>query len=71
MRVFVTGASGFIGSAVSGALARAGIVHEVYLLPANDHGFDVNWGGFGTQIARARIEAFLRNTNGQTEGPST
>ncbi len=28
-------------------------------LPANDHGFDVNWGGFGTQIARAKIKDFL------------
>lgn len=25
-----------------------------------DHGFDVNWGGFGNQVARARIERFLR-----------
>ena len=42
------------------ALSKAGVVHETYLLPANDHGFDVNWGGFGTQIARAKIEQFLQ-----------
>jgi len=41
------------------ALTRAGVVHENILLPGNDHGFDVNWGGFGTQIARARIKDFL------------
>jgi acetyl esterase/lipase len=42
------------------ALTRAGIAHETVLLPATDHGFDFNWGAFGTQIARARIESFLR-----------
>jgi acetyl esterase/lipase len=42
------------------ALARAGVYHESYLLPATDHGFDFNWGGFGTQIARAKLEHFLR-----------
>ncbi len=42
------------------ALTRAGIAHATYLLPATDHGFDVNWSGFGTQIARATIERFLR-----------
>jgi acetyl esterase/lipase len=41
------------------ALTRARVPHETYLLPATDHGFDVNWGGFATQIARAKIRAFL------------
>jgi acetyl esterase/lipase len=41
------------------ALAKAGVPHETYFLPANDHGFDANWGGFGTQIARAAIDRFL------------
>ena len=41
------------------ALARAGVAHETYLLPASDHVFDANWGGFATQIARARIKDFL------------
>lgn len=42
------------------ALSNANVPHEVYLLPANDHGFDVNWGGLGTQIARAKIRSFLK-----------
>ena len=42
------------------ALTRAGVAHETDLLPGNDHGFDVNWGGFGTQFARDKIKAFLQ-----------
>ena len=42
------------------ALGEAGVPHETVLLPANDHGFDANWGGFGTQIARAKIADFLQ-----------
>jgi acetyl esterase/lipase len=45
--------------ALDAALTRAGVAHETVLLPGNDHAFDVNWGGFGTQLARARIERFL------------
>lgn len=41
------------------ALLRAGVPHETYLIPATDHGFDVNWGGFATQIARAKVREFL------------
>ncbi len=41
------------------ALAKAGVPHETYVLPANDHGFDVNWGGFGTQVVRVKITHFL------------
>jgi len=41
------------------ALTKAGVLHEMIVLPANDHGFDVNWGGFGTQIARVKIKQFL------------
>ena len=41
------------------ALRAAGVPHESWLLPATDHAFDLNWGGFATQIARAKIEAFL------------
>lgn len=41
------------------ALTKVGVPHEMYLLPGNDHGFDTNWGGFGTQIARAKISQFL------------
>jgi acetyl esterase/lipase len=42
------------------ALARAGVYHETYLLPGTDHGFDLNWGGFGAQIARAKLKLFLQ-----------
>ncbi len=42
------------------ALARAGVYRETYLLPATDHGFDLNWGGFGTQIAREKLKDFLQ-----------
>jgi len=41
------------------AMKKTGAIHEMYLLPANDHAFDMNWGGFATQIARAKIRAFL------------
>lgn len=41
-------------------LTKAGAVQEMYLLPGNDHGFDVNWGGFGAQVARTKIEQFLQ-----------
>jgi acetyl esterase/lipase len=46
-------------TALDGALTAAGVAHETVLLPGNDHAFDLNWGGFGTQVARARIERFL------------
>lgn len=42
------------------AMRRAGATSETYLLPATDHGFDVNWGGFATQFTRAKIADFLR-----------
>lgn len=42
------------------ALRKAGVPHELVVLPANDHAFDVNWGGFGTQVARDRVKAFLQ-----------
>jgi acetyl esterase/lipase len=42
------------------ALAQAGVPHDTYLLPATDHAFDLNWGGFATQIARAKIRQFLQ-----------
>ena len=50
--------------ALQRAIDGAGGIHELYLLPATDHGFDVNWGGFGTQIARAKVEQFLRKHGG-------
>lgn len=47
------------------ALGQAGVPHELYWLPANDHGFDINWGGFGIQIARATIQRFLEKYDGR------
>jgi len=46
-------------------LKQLGVAHELILLPANDHGFDVNWGGFGTQIARAKVREFLERYDGK------
>jgi len=42
------------------ALTKAGATDEMFFLPATDHGFDANWGGFGTQIARQKVKDFLR-----------
>jgi len=42
------------------ALAAAGIDHETYLFPWANHGFDVNWGSIATQVARAKVVAFLQ-----------
>ena len=42
------------------AMRTAGATHEMWLLPAQDHAFDVNWGGFGTQFAREKVAAFLQ-----------
>jgi acetyl esterase/lipase len=46
------------------ALSKVGAPHELYFLPASDHGFDSNWGGFATQIARAKIKRFLQQYGG-------
>ena len=46
------------------AMKKAGARHEMYLLPANEHAFDLNWGGFATQIARAKLREFLRKYDG-------
>jgi acetyl esterase/lipase len=47
------------GQMAAQTLAAAGIAQDLVIIPAADHGFDVNWGGFATQIARYRIEQFL------------
>lgn len=33
--------------------------HEMYTIPFQDHGFDLNWNSIGTQIAREKIGRFL------------
>ena len=45
--------------ALGEVLKKAGVPHEIILLSAADHGFDMNWGGISTQIARAKILGFL------------
>jgi acetyl esterase/lipase len=42
------------------ALAAARIDHEIYLFPWANHGFDFNWGSIATQVARAKVMAFLQ-----------
>jgi len=41
------------------ALTRAGVAHRTYYLPATDHGFDVDWHGLATQLARSVTGRFL------------
>lgn len=45
---------------LDGALTKAGVPHDTALLPATDHAFDLNWGGFASQIARAKVKQFLQ-----------
>nr|BBJ05190.1 hypothetical protein YBY_30390 [Marinobacter nauticus] len=42
------------------AFQRAGAHHELWLIPAADHGFDFNWNGLATQAARQRVLRFLK-----------
>lgn len=42
------------------AFQRAGAHHELWLIPAADHGFDFNWNGLATQAARQRVSQFLQ-----------
>ncbi|NEA04984.1 prolyl oligopeptidase family serine peptidase, partial [Streptomyces sp. SID10116] len=41
-------------------LEEAGAPATYVELPWADHCFDVNWGGWGSQIARAATERFLK-----------
>jgi acetyl esterase/lipase len=41
------------------ALKSAGVAHETYLLPAADHGFDLNWATMSTEFAREMIRRFI------------
>jgi hypothetical protein len=43
------------------AMRKAGASHELYLCPPTITRSDLNWGGFATQIARAKIRAFLES----------
>ena len=40
-------------------MRNAGASHQLLLLPANDHAFDLNWSGFAHPDARAKLRVFL------------
>ncbi|GIG56596.1 hypothetical protein Lfu02_09680 [Longispora fulva] len=40
-------------------LEAAGVPQELITLPMTDHGYDFQWGGWGTQITRHALERFL------------
>ncbi|WHT18179.1 alpha/beta hydrolase [Crossiella sp. CA-258035] len=40
-------------------LTKAGVPHQALFLPYADHGFDVNWGSYQTQLARSAVTRFL------------
>jgi acetyl esterase/lipase len=40
-------------------LEQAGVPHRLIDVPGANHGFDVVWGGWGTQVVRDELEAFL------------
>ncbi|WP_203992736.1 alpha/beta hydrolase [Sphaerisporangium rufum] len=48
-------------------LAGAGVRAELVEIPYADHQFDLSWGGFGSQIARHAITAYLRRIAGTAE----
>lgn len=41
------------------ALANAGVSHTLVTLPRADHGYDLYWNSFGTQITRQTLATFL------------
>lgn len=40
-------------------LDEHGVEHQLVELPWTEHMFDLNWGGFASQIARHQIGSFL------------
>lgn len=47
--------------ALDQALRKHNVEHELWLIPAAEHGFDFNWNGLPTQIAKQRIKGFLQH----------
>jgi acetyl esterase/lipase len=43
-------------------LEQAGVPHRLIDVPGANHGFDVVWGGWGTQVVRDQLEAFLEGS---------
>ena len=52
---------------LAAAMKTSSVAGEVIMLPTADHGFDTNWGSFATQLARARIQAFLAQCDPSTD----
>jgi len=52
---------------LAAAMKTSSVAGEVIMLPTADHGFDTNWGSFATQLARARIQAFLAQYDPSTD----
>ena len=51
-------------------LREAGVPHRLVELPWANHTFDFLWGGWGSQITRSSLEAFLEARLGEPEGTS-
>jgi len=54
-----TGVQASLSTDLAVQLDDAGVVNELLLLPATEHGFDAVYGGFANQIAQARVDRFL------------
>lgn len=54
-----TGVQASLSTDLAAQLDEAGVVNELLLLPATEHGFDAVYGGFANQIAQARVDRFL------------
>ena len=51
-------------------LEEAGVEHRLLELPYAQHGFDLSWGGWGSQITRPELERFLEQHLGR-QSPKT
>ena len=51
-------------------LEEAGVEHRMLELPYAQHGFDLSWGGWGSQITRPNLERFLEQHLGR-QSPKT
>jgi len=52
-------------------LYHGGVPHYLVELPWANHTFDFLWGGWGSQITRSSLEAFLEDRLGNPRGTST
>jgi dienelactone hydrolase len=49
------------------ALTKAGVPHEMYFLPGNDHGFDVNWAALAPRSPAPKLRTFSSAINSNTQ----